>query len=109
MYTPRVTRHTSIRWKWRKLHNEKLHDLYSSPNIVRVIKSRTMGCAGHVAWMGRREACIELWWENLKGRDHWGDPGVDGRIILGWIFRKWDVEVWTELGWPRIETSGEQL
>jgi len=31
------------------------------------------------------------WWGNLRERDHWGDPGVDGRIILRWIFRKWDV------------------
>jgi hypothetical protein len=40
--------------KWRKLHNEGLHDLYSSPTIVRVIKSRRMRWAGHVAWMGGR-------------------------------------------------------
>jgi hypothetical protein len=39
----------------------------------------------------------------------WGDPGVGGKIILGWIFRKWDVGVWTGLGWLRIETGGEQL
>jgi hypothetical protein len=44
--------------------------------------------------MGRREACIVFWWETLRERDNWGDPGVDGRIILGWIFRKWDVGVW---------------
>jgi len=34
-----------------------------------------------------------VWWGNLREGDHWGDPGVDGRIILGWIFRKWDVVV----------------
>jgi hypothetical protein len=33
--------------------------------------------------MGRREACIEFWWGNPRERDHWGDPGIDGRIILG--------------------------
>jgi hypothetical protein len=41
--------------------------------------------------MERREVCIGFWWGNLKERDHWGDPGVGGRLILGWIFRKWDV------------------
>jgi hypothetical protein len=47
--------------EWRKLHNEELHDLYSSPNIMRVIKSRRMRWAGHVVQMGSREACIEFW------------------------------------------------
>jgi hypothetical protein len=74
--------------EWRKLHNEELHDLYSSPNILRVIKSRRMRCVGHVARTGRREACIGFWWGNLRERDHWGEPGVDGRKILEWIFRK---------------------
>jgi hypothetical protein len=45
--------------------------------------------------MGRRETCIEFWWGNPRKRDHWGDPGVDGRIILKGSFRKWDVGVWT--------------
>jgi hypothetical protein len=40
---------------------------------------------------------------------HWGDPGVDGRIILGWIFRNWDVGVCTGLCWLRIETDGGHL
>jgi hypothetical protein len=52
--------------QWSKLHNKELHDLYSSPNIVRVIKSRRMRLAGHVARMGRREACIGFWWGNLR-------------------------------------------
>jgi hypothetical protein len=47
--------------------------------------------------------------ENPRERDHLGDPGVDGRIILGWIFRKWDVGVWTGLDWVRIETGGGRL
>jgi hypothetical protein len=58
--------------------------------------------------MGRREACIGVWWGNLKEIDHWVDPGVDGSI-LGWIFRQWDVGVWTGLGWLRIETGGGKL
>ena len=39
---------------------------------------------------GRGEVCTGFWWGNLRGRDHWGDPDVDGRIILRWIFRKWE-------------------
>jgi hypothetical protein len=57
----------------------------------------------------RREACIGFWRGNLRERDHWGDLGVDERIILGWIFRKWDVGVWTGLGWLGIEAGGGQL
>jgi hypothetical protein len=54
----------------RKLHNEELHNLYSSPNIIRMIKSRRMGWPGHVARMGRRGMHIEYWWESQKLRDH---------------------------------------
>jgi hypothetical protein len=74
----------------RKLHNEELNDLYSSPKTVRVIKSRRMRRARHVARMGKGEVYTEFWWRNLREGDHFEDEGVDGRIILSWIFRKWD-------------------
>ena len=44
-----------------------------------------------------------------EGRNHWGDLGVDGWIILGWISRRWDVGIWTGLGSHRIETGGGRL
>jgi hypothetical protein len=76
--------------EWRKLHNWEIHDLYSSPNILQVIKSRRMRWAGHEVRMGRGEVCTGFWRGRLRERKHWGDPSLDGKIILRWIFRKWD-------------------
>jgi hypothetical protein len=59
--------------------------------------------------MGREEACTGFRWRNLRERNHLGDPGVDGRIILKLIFKKWDVVVWTGLNWFRVETGGGHL
>jgi hypothetical protein len=60
--------------------------LYSSPNIVRVIKSRRMRWAGHVARMGRGDVFTGFWLGGPKGRDHWEDLGVGVRITLKWTF-----------------------
>jgi hypothetical protein len=65
-----VHKRDEVTGEWRKLHNEELHDLHSSPNIVRVIKSRTLRWSGHVARMWRGEAFTGFLWGNLRERDH---------------------------------------
>jgi hypothetical protein len=65
-----------------KTTNEELNVLYSSPNIVRVIKSRRMRWVEHVACMGEKRVVYRMLVGNSKERDHLEDPGVDGRIIL---------------------------
>ena len=77
------TRDVVIR-EWRKLHNEKLNDLYSSPSIVRVMKSRRMRWAGYVSRMGERRGAYRVLVGKHGERHHLGDPGVNGRIILRW-------------------------
>ena len=76
--------------EWRKLHNEELRDLYSLPNIVREVNREEWDGRGIWRVWGRGGVCTGFWWVNLRERDHWGDPDVDGRIILRWIFRKWE-------------------
>jgi hypothetical protein len=95
--------------EWRKLHNEELNDLYSLPNIVRVVKWRRMRWGGHVARMGRIGVCTGCWWGSLRERSHWGDQDVDGKIILRWIFRKLEGVVGTGWSWFRIGTGGGHL
>ena len=75
--------------EWRNLHDKEL--------IIRVIKSSRLRWAEHVARMERAEVYTGFWWGNLRERDHLVDPDVDGRIILKWIFRKWEGKAWTGL------------
>jgi len=59
--------------------------------------------------MGVERGCIVSWCGNRREGDHWGELGVDGWIMLGWFSMRWDVGIWTGLGWPRIETGGGRL
>jgi hypothetical protein len=64
--------------EWRKLHSEELHNFYSSPNIIRHIKSRLMRWAGHVACMGEDRKLYKVLVENPEGKSPLG------RQRLGW-------------------------
>jgi hypothetical protein len=86
----------------------ELNDLHSSPNIIQAMKSRRIRWAGHVARIGERKGSTGFWWETLRKRVHVEDPGVDGRIILKWIFNKWD-EVRNGLIRLRIGTGSRLL
>jgi len=100
-------RRDEVTGEWRRLHNEELNDLYSSPNIVRVIKSRRMRWAGHVARMGEERGVYRV----LVGKP-------ERKIPLGRPRRRWvdnirmdlqEVGIRIGLGWPRIETVGGRL
>jgi hypothetical protein len=71
---------------WRRLHNEELNDLYSSPNIIRVIKSRRMRWAGHVARMGEKRFAYRI----LVGKP-------EGRRPLGRLRRRWEDNIKMDL------------
>ena len=83
--------------------------MFRFPFITLFRKANVFVLVGHVARMGEERGVYSLGGGNRREGDHWGDLGVDGWIILGWIFRKWDVGIWTGLGWPRIETGGGRL
>ena len=95
--------------EWIKLHNEELNDLYSSPNIVRVIKSRRMRWAGHVESMEEGRGVHKVLVGKPEGKRPLGRRDVGGRIILRWIFRKWEGVVGTGWSWLRIGTGGGRL
>jgi len=79
-------RRDEITGEWRRLHNEELNDLYSSPNIVRVIKSRTMRWAGHVARMGEERVVYRVLVAKPEGKRPLGRPRC-----------RWVDNIWTDL------------
>ena len=74
--------------EWRKLHNKELNDLYCSPNIVRVIKSRRMRWAGHVACMGVRRGVYRVVVGKPEGKKPLGRPRHRWEDNIKWLLRK---------------------
>jgi hypothetical protein len=91
---------------WRKLHNEELHNLYSSPRIIRMIKSRRMRWVGHVSRMGEKRNAYRILVGNPEGKRPLGRP-----------MRRWVDNIKMDLGemgwigsnWLRIGASGGLL
>jgi hypothetical protein len=81
VYGPRCE---EVRGKWRK--PRELNDLNCTPNIVRVIKLRRMKRAERVPRMGEKRGVYRVFLGICEGRDHLEERGLDGRIILRWIF-----------------------
>ena len=76
---------------------------------MQVVKSRRMRWAGHVARMEEERGVHRDLVGKIEGKSHWGDPDVDGRIILRWTCRNWDGVVGTGWSWLRIGTGGGHL
>jgi hypothetical protein len=95
--------------EWRKLHNEELHDLYSLPNILRVVKSRGMRWAGHVARMGEDRGVQRVLVGKPVEKRPLGRPRLRWEDNIRWIFRKLEEVVGTGWSWLRIETVGGHL
>jgi hypothetical protein len=92
--------------EWKRLNNEKVlvctpHQIFSGDQI----KKNEMG-----GTCGRQDMCIQgFGGGDLIERDHLEDLGIDGSIILKWIFKKWDRKAWTGLLWLRTGTGGRHL
>ena len=95
--------------KWRKLHNEKLSDLYCLPTIVRVVKSRRMRLAGHVARMGEGRGVHRVLVGEPEGKRPLGRSRRRWEDNIKWIFRKWEGVVRTGCSWLKIGTGGGHL
>jgi hypothetical protein len=94
--------------EWRKLHSGELHTLYSSPDIIRQIKSRTMRWAEHVARMGEGRNVYRVLVGKSEGKDHLEDQGVDRRMGSKWTLGRL-VGGWSGLTWLRIWIAGGLL
>jgi len=98
-----------VKGEWRNLHNEELNVLYSSPNIVRMIKSRRMRWAGSVARMWKGRGVYGVLVGKPAGKRPLGRPRRRWEDNIKRIFRKWNAGVWTGSSWLWIGTDGGHL
>jgi hypothetical protein len=95
--------------EWRKFHNEELHNLYSSPDIIRLVKSRRMRWAGHVERRGEDRKVYKVLVGSPKERDHLEDQGVGGKMGSEWILGRVAWGVWIGFDWLITGTGGGLL
>ena len=79
--------------EWRRVRHEELYDLYSTSDVIRMIKSKMMILVGHVASVMERRMRAVFWWVNLREMDYLEDIGVGRRIIFKWLFKKYSGDV----------------
>jgi hypothetical protein len=94
---------------WRQLHNEELHNIYASPNIIKVIKTRRMRWAGHAAWMGEIRNAYKILFRKPAWKRPFRRPRHKWEDNLECILQKQSGEVWTGFIWLRTGTSGRLL
>jgi hypothetical protein len=95
--------------EWRRLHNKELYAVYSSPNIIRVIKSRRLRWAGHVERMGERRGAYRALVGKPEGRRPRGRPGRRWEDNIKMDLREVEWEAWTGSIWLTIGTGGGLL
>ena len=108
-FTVKLCCYRQVIEEWRKLHNEELNNVYCSPNIVRVIKSRRMRWVGHVARMEERRGVYRVLVGKPEAKSPLGRPRRRWQDNIRRIFRKLDVGGWTGSSWFRIGTGGGML
>jgi hypothetical protein len=95
--------------EWTKLHNEELHNMYSSPNIIRQVKSRRMRWAGHMARMGEERKLYKVLMGKLKGKRPLGRPRRRWEDGIRMDLREIGLGVWIGFDWLRMGTGGGLL
>jgi hypothetical protein len=88
--------------EWRKLHNEELHNLFSSPDIIKQVKANEV--SGACGMYGRGEKSVQGFGGKARKKDHWEDQGVGGKMGSEWILGRLAWGVWIGFDWLRTET-----